>query len=304
MAFFGWGEWEKLLLLFPIEGSNAIDTLRRLLHHGQDHRVKEFAIGLVGGVAAQAFPEEAGTFEEAQGSGIDGEDFALDAQEVGRGGEPVHGSGEELLANAVAAQVRMDGNANGGFVPELVTLRSMAAEHADNVPLLAGDPHVGIWLLSETGQDLPFFLHGREGIAYRPENIRRIGRVHFKEFQDFRRMFRIDEGNVHGGRLHRVNLGINEMDRPTQIESQSYMHHQKTNPSHSIALILPPRSAKSWLFDPTPVTSRQHLSPKNMIEKYSKVAVIGAGTMGNGIALVFAQSGYDVTLIDVSEAAL
>ena len=41
-----------------------------------------------------------------------------------------------------------------------------------------------------------------------------------------------------------------------------------------------------------------------MIEKYSKVAVIGAGTMGNGIAHVFAQYGYDVNLIDVSQAAL
>ncbi len=34
------------------------------------------------------------------------------------------------------------------------------------------------------------------------------------------------------------------------------------------------------------------------------IAVIGAGTMGNGIAHVFAQSGYDVTLIDISEDAL
>jgi len=35
-----------------------------------------------------------------------------------------------------------------------------------------------------------------------------------------------------------------------------------------------------------------------------KVAVIGAGTMGNGIAHVFAMSGHDVKLIDISEAAL
>ncbi|MEZ4687432.1 MAG: 3-hydroxybutyryl-CoA dehydrogenase [Bacteroidia bacterium] len=41
-----------------------------------------------------------------------------------------------------------------------------------------------------------------------------------------------------------------------------------------------------------------------MIEAFQRVAVIGAGTMGNGIAHVFAQNGYDVTLIDVSEAAL
>lgn len=34
------------------------------------------------------------------------------------------------------------------------------------------------------------------------------------------------------------------------------------------------------------------------------VSVIGAGTMGNGIAHVFAQKGYQVNLIDVSEAAL
>ena len=37
---------------------------------------------------------------------------------------------------------------------------------------------------------------------------------------------------------------------------------------------------------------------------FSKVAVIGAGTMGNGIAHVFAQSGHEVTLIDVSADAL
>lgn len=34
------------------------------------------------------------------------------------------------------------------------------------------------------------------------------------------------------------------------------------------------------------------------------ITVIGAGTMGNGIAHVFAQSNYNVTLVDVSEAAL
>jgi len=36
----------------------------------------------------------------------------------------------------------------------------------------------------------------------------------------------------------------------------------------------------------------------------SKVAVVGAGTMGNGIAHVFAQHGWDVALVDVSQDAL
>ena len=34
------------------------------------------------------------------------------------------------------------------------------------------------------------------------------------------------------------------------------------------------------------------------------IAVIGSGTMGNGIAHVFAQSGYKVTLIDISQEQL
>ena len=35
-----------------------------------------------------------------------------------------------------------------------------------------------------------------------------------------------------------------------------------------------------------------------------KIAVVGAGTMGNGIAHVFAQNGFTVSLIDVSQAQL
>ena len=41
-----------------------------------------------------------------------------------------------------------------------------------------------------------------------------------------------------------------------------------------------------------------------MSEGMKRVAVIGAGTMGNGIAHVFAQSGHTVTLVDVHGAAL
>lgn len=39
-------------------------------------------------------------------------------------------------------------------------------------------------------------------------------------------------------------------------------------------------------------------------ESSHQIAVIGAGTMGNGIAHVFAQYGYPVTMIDVSDDAL
>lgn len=41
-----------------------------------------------------------------------------------------------------------------------------------------------------------------------------------------------------------------------------------------------------------------------MIQEFKKVAVIGAGTMGNGIVHVFAQHGYDVNLIDISQSAI
>lgn len=41
-----------------------------------------------------------------------------------------------------------------------------------------------------------------------------------------------------------------------------------------------------------------------MAKQINTVAVIGAGTMGNGIAHVFAMKDFDVILIDISEAAL
>ncbi len=41
-----------------------------------------------------------------------------------------------------------------------------------------------------------------------------------------------------------------------------------------------------------------------MIDTFEKVAVIGAGSMGNGIAHVFVQHGYQVNLVDVSDRAL
>jgi 3-hydroxybutyryl-CoA dehydrogenase len=40
------------------------------------------------------------------------------------------------------------------------------------------------------------------------------------------------------------------------------------------------------------------------MQEIKNVAVIGAGTMGNGIAHVFAQHGCKVNLIDVSEKQL
>jgi len=49
--------------------------------------------------------------------------------------------------------------------------------------------------------------------------------------------------------------------------------------------------------------SSQYLSPANFIAM-NNISVIGAGTMGNGIAHVFAQYGHKVTLVDVSEQAL
>ena len=36
----------------------------------------------------------------------------------------------------------------------------------------------------------------------------------------------------------------------------------------------------------------------------NNITVIGAGTMGNGIAHVFAQNGFKVNLVDISEEAL
>ena len=47
-----------------------------------------------------------------------------------------------------------------------------------------------------------------------------------------------------------------------------------------------------------------YICPFKKIKIMKNIAVIGAGTMGNGIAHVFAQSGFQVSLIDISEKAL
>ena len=51
-------------------------------------------------------------------------------------------------------------------------------------------------------------------------------------------------------------------------------------------------------------TLRATADPSTSASTDAAIAVIGAGQMGNGIAHVFAQSGFDVTMIDVAEAAL
>lgn len=40
------------------------------------------------------------------------------------------------------------------------------------------------------------------------------------------------------------------------------------------------------------------------MNKFNKIVVVGGGTMGNGIAHVFAQKGFQVSLVDINEAAL
>ncbi len=49
--------------------------------------------------------------------------------------------------------------------------------------------------------------------------------------------------------------------------------------------------------------TRKHYS-KNKFMDIKKIAVIGAGTMGNGIAHVFAQNNFSVNLVDVSQVQL
>src|SRR5690606_42055855 len=48
----------------------------------------------------------------------------------------------------------------------------------------------------------------------------------------------------------------------------------------------------------------QHPNTTNMLEKIKTVTVIGSGTMGNGICHVFAQSGFNVHMMDIKQDAM
>jgi 3-hydroxybutyryl-CoA dehydrogenase len=57
----------------------------------------------------------------------------------------------------------------------------------------------------------------------------------------------------------------------------------------------------SWLLAESFAMSRL---PQDSLMVIRTVGVVGAGTMGNGIAQVFAQAGYDVRLVDVAQPML
>ena len=66
-----------------------------------------------------------------------------------------------------------------------------------------------------------------------------------------------------------------------------------------------PCTAVTTPFTPHSVSSQSETYLRGQIDDHMKnITVIGAGTMGNGIAHVFAQSGYTVALADVSQASL
>ncbi len=46
------------------------------------------------------------------------------------------------------------------------------------------------------------------------------------------------------------------------------------------------------------------MPPRGQAMDIQTIGVVGAGTMGNGIAQVFAQAGYEVTLVDIAKPAL
>ncbi|MGE4613140.1 MAG: 3-hydroxyacyl-CoA dehydrogenase NAD-binding domain-containing protein [Planctomycetota bacterium] len=52
------------------------------------------------------------------------------------------------------------------------------------------------------------------------------------------------------------------------------------------------------------MTSPVSEAAQNLVNSIDRVAIVGAGTMGNGIAQVFAQAAYDVVIIDPFEGAL
>jgi 3-hydroxybutyryl-CoA dehydrogenase len=62
-----------------------------------------------------------------------------------------------------------------------------------------------------------------------------------------------------------------------------------------------PQPSRFWTFDPPTTRLRAKSSRETRMKK---IAVIGAGTMGNGIAHTAAQSGFDVTLVDAAQPAL
>jgi 3-hydroxyacyl-CoA dehydrogenase len=94
-----------------------------------------------------------------------------------------------------------------------------------------------------------------------------------------------------------IQAAVNEPDFERGLDLETDLAEAAVASRESRALV-------HAFFSERAVSKIPGLSPDVAVLPITRVAVIGAGTMGSGIAMAFNDSGFDVTLIDASEQGL
>lgn len=192
-------------------------------------------------------------------------------------------------------------------LPRLVGARAALEMVLSGAPISAGRA-LELGLLDAVGEGDPIEL----GVAFakqlvergegsRPTCARRVDEAGFDDAA-ITELLRVNAKMLRGrttqhAMVQAIKAAASELDFERALDFESQLADAAVASRESRALV-------HAFFSERAVSKTPGLSPDVAVLPIKRVAVIGAGTMGSGIAMAFNDAGFEVTLIDASEQGL